>query len=86
MANTLRNTAGALFPAGPLNIQKVKWVGPTTIGNKYNIDGDIAGISIDAGTCDTSNRDVNTDFVPAQACRDFKVTALDSGKLLIFVE
>jgi hypothetical protein len=86
MANTLKNTAGAKFVPGAINIQKVLWTGPTTIAHTYNIDGDIAGVSIDAGTCAIANQDGDHNFIPANETLDFKVTQLSSGKLLIFLE
>ena len=43
MANTFRNTAGAVFGPGAFNFQRILWAGPTGVGDQYNIDSDIAG-------------------------------------------
>lgn len=86
MANTLKNTAGAKFTPGAINIQKVLWVGPTTIAHTYNIDGDISGSPIDKGTCAVANQDGDHNYIPAQEVLDFKVTQISSGTLLIFFE
>lgn len=84
MANTLRNTAGAKFTPGAINIQKILWAAPATVNDTYNIDSDISGSIVDRGTCAVAKQDGNHDFIPPEEIFDFKVTQISSGTLYIF--
>lgn len=86
MAATLRNTVGAVFGPGALNIQRILWVGPVSVGDKYNIDSDIAGSPVDHAACQVAGVDVDHEFGPSGVdCFDFKLTVKDSGTLYIFL-
>lgn len=84
MATTFRNTAGALAGAGSLYIKKVEWVGPTGIGDAYEIQSDIPGNVIDSNKCGVAGVGGERNFNPPLDVRDFKVTVLGSGTLLIY--
>ena len=67
-------------------VTKVLWQGPVTLGDKFIIlDSNDSALILLQGTCGAASADVPYDFNNREASwRDFKVTRIDSGLLLIW--
>jgi len=87
MANDYLTTIGAV--AGnekPLRVIKVVWTAPGVSGSFVITDGSTAGNVLLQGVTPASfaGQDVEYDFEVPLAWRNFKVTTLSAGTLLIF--
>ncbi len=67
----------------PLRVVKVYWFNPTAIGNAFTITDGTGKVLIE-GRCEVANQSQVFDFPKPIRWKNFQVTVLGSGTLLIY--
>ena len=82
--NTMNGASAGSGRNYGFRVESLVWVGPSTAGHTFSIIDPNDSTVLAQGTCGVAGADVSYNDFFSKTWRDFKVSQISSGKLLIY--